>query len=153
MSLRLAALYRACQHAAPSSRFSCTVSGVRSGRRGRRSFEPLPRQETLPFPGAWPARSRMLVSPSGVARVSRYPKPAQCSLQHGFPAQTPPGGAFATWTDSRDLVAGTDPREAPGDSDADGFDVLQTPCPSTVTAADPCLDTGGLDQNIYGSSG
>jgi hypothetical protein len=60
-----------------------------------------------------------------------------------------PGAVFATWTDSRDLVPGTDPREAPGDSDADGFDVLQ--CAASTLAA--CQEGGGLDQNIYGSSG
>jgi hypothetical protein len=61
-----------------------------------------------------------------------------------------PGAVNVTWTDSRDLVPGTDPREAPGDSDNDGFDVFQ-PCTGTPTASDPCLDQGGLDQNIYGS--
>jgi hypothetical protein len=62
-----------------------------------------------------------------------------------------PGAVNLTWTDSRDLVPGSDPREAPGDSDADGFDVLQTPCPPNPSSTDTCLDTGGLDQNIYGS--
>jgi hypothetical protein len=62
-----------------------------------------------------------------------------------------PGAVNLAWTDSRDLVPGSDPREAPGDSDADGFDVLQ-PCPtSTPSASDTCLDAGGLDQNIYGA--
>ncbi len=65
----------------------------------------------------------------------------------------------AAWTDSRDLVPGTDPRETGADDDHDGFDVYQ-PCtyvPNDINAAsyssptvdDPCLSQGGLDQNIY----
>jgi hypothetical protein len=61
-----------------------------------------------------------------------------------------PGAVNATWTDSRDLVPGTDPREAPGDSDEDGFDVFQ-PCATPPSITDPCLSQGGLDQNIYGA--
>jgi hypothetical protein len=68
----------------------------------------------------------------------------------------------AAWTDSRDLVPGTDPRETGADDDADGFDVYQ-PCtyvPNDINAAsyssplisDPCLSQGGLDQNIYAVS-
>jgi hypothetical protein len=70
-----------------------------------------------------------------------------------------PGGVNITWTDSRDLIPGTDPRETGADDDADGFDVLQ-PCvyePNDINAPsytsptndDPCLSMGGLDQNIY----
>jgi hypothetical protein len=69
------------------------------------------------------------------------------------------GTVIATWTDSRDLVAGTDPRETGADDDHDGFDVFQ-PCTyvpndinavsySSPTIDDPCLSQGGLDQNIY----
>jgi hypothetical protein len=69
------------------------------------------------------------------------------------------GTVIATWTDSRDLVAGTDPRETGAADDHDGFDVFQ-PCtyvPNDINAAsyssptvnDPCLSQGGLDQNIY----
>jgi len=64
--------------------------------------------------------------------------------------------ANVTWTDSRDLVSGVDPREP---SAADGFDVHQ-PCtyvPNDINApsysqplvSDSCLSQGGLDQNIY----
>ena len=60
-----------------------------------------------------------------------------------------PGAVNLTWTDSRDLLPGCDPREGSCDSDEDGFDVLQTPCPPNPSSTDPCLDTGGLDQNIY----
>lgn len=70
------------------------------------------------------------------------------------------GGTVVTaWTDSRDLVAGTDPRETGTSDDHDGFDVYQ-PCtyvPNDINApsysspaiSDPCLSQGGLDQNIY----
>jgi hypothetical protein len=72
------------------------------------------------------------------------------------------GTVRAAWTDSRDLVPGTDPRETGADDDADGFDVFQ-PCtyvPNDINAAayssplisDPCLSQGGLDQNIYAAS-
>jgi len=72
-----------------------------------------------------------------------------------------PGAVHVAWTDSRDLVSGTDPREAEAGDDADGFDVYQ-PCtyvPLDINApsytspsiSDPCLNQGGLDQNIYGS--
>jgi hypothetical protein len=69
------------------------------------------------------------------------------------------GTVMAAWTDSRDLVPGSDPREVGTDDDHDGFDVYQ-PCtyvPNDINAAaysspaidDPCLSQGGLDQNIY----
>jgi hypothetical protein len=72
------------------------------------------------------------------------------------------GTVKAAWTDSRDLVPGTDPRETGADDDADGFDVYQ-PCtyvPNDINAAsyssplisDPCLSQGGLDENIYAVS-
>ena len=65
----------------------------------------------------------------------------------------------AVWTDTRDLVPGSDPRETGEDDDADGFDGFQT-CvwmPNDIdaisyespTIADPCLSQGALDQNIY----
>jgi hypothetical protein len=70
-----------------------------------------------------------------------------------------PGAVNVAWTDSRDLVAGPDPRETGVDDDHNGFDVLQ-PCtyvPNDINAAsyssplvsDPCLSKGGLDENIY----
>ncbi len=55
------------------------------------------------------------------------------------------GALFAVWTDNRNVVPGTDPREAP-----DGFDVLQ--CRATPSSGDTCPNAGGLDQNIYGAS-
>ena len=69
---------------------------------------------------------------------------------------------MTAWTDSRDLVPGTDPRETGAADDHDGFDVFQ-PCtyvPNDINAAayssptirDPCLSQGGLDQNIYAAN-
>jgi hypothetical protein len=68
--------------------------------------------------------------------------------------------AYATWTDWRDTVKGTDPRETPEDEDAGTADVVQ--CRNTVTVtdkkgntkkfwtSDQCPHDGGIDQNIYG---
>jgi hypothetical protein len=58
-----------------------------------------------------------------------------------------PGAVNVAWTDSRNLVAGTDPRDPAA---TDGFDVFQ-PCPTNATIDNPCLNEGGLDQNIYSS--
>src|SRR2546426_3222310 len=57
-----------------------------------------------------------------------------------------PGGINVTWTDSRDLVPGVDPRDP---NATDGFDILQ--CPPPTGTNDPCNNQGGLDQNIYGA--
>ncbi|MDQ3937908.1 MAG: glycoside hydrolase [Chloroflexota bacterium] len=55
---------------------------------------------------------------------------------------------YMTWTDNRDVVEGTDPRE----TFDDGFDVHQ--CreedPDGTFGPDTCPNDGGLDQNIYG---
>ena len=69
------------------------------------------------------------------------------------------GTVRAVWTDTRDLVPGSDPRETGADDDFDGFDGFQTctwvpddinaPSYSAPTIADPCLSQGALDQNIY----
>ena len=72
------------------------------------------------------------------------------------------GTVMTAWTDSRDLVPGSDPRETGASDDHDGFDVFQ-PCtyvPNDINAAsysspaisDPCLSQGGLDQNIYAAA-
>lgn len=57
-----------------------------------------------------------------------------------------------TWTDTRDTVAGTDPRYTNGDG-TDGFDVLQCRAqqPDGTFGPDTCPNAGGLDQNIYGA--
>lgn len=56
---------------------------------------------------------------------------------------------YMTWTDERDVVPGTDPREAT----QDGFDTegcwVEDP-PGTFTRT--CLNGGGYNQNIYGNS-
>jgi hypothetical protein len=70
-----------------------------------------------------------------------------------------PGAVNVAWTDSRNLVPGIDPRDGASDN---GFGVFQDNCvydpndinaPAYITPTidDPCLDEGGLDQNIYGA--
>ena len=68
--------------------------------------------------------------------------------------------AFGTWTDWRDTVHGTDPREAPEDQDAATSDVhqcrvvltIQTKSgPVNTWSGDLCPHDGGIDQNIYGA--
>src|SRR5437867_763913 len=64
-------------------------------------------------------------------------------------------GAFSygVWTDWRDVVAGSDPREG-SDSDADSADVHQcrTQNLDGSFTRDTCPWEGGLDQNIYGNT-
>jgi hypothetical protein len=59
--------------------------------------------------------------------------------------------SYGVWTDWRDVVAGSDPREG-GDSDADRADVMQCRAqnPDGSFGPDTCPYAGGLDQNIYG---
>jgi hypothetical protein len=79
---------------------------------------------------------------------------------------------YMTWTDNRDVVPGVDPRETQAeDGFVDGFDVAQ--CRTDLGAptsagllsrflplarrdapfsGDTCANSGGLDQNIYGTS-
>jgi hypothetical protein len=62
--------------------------------------------------------------------------------------------SFGTWTDYRNTVAGTDPREG-GDSDNDGADVKQCRAFNSTMGTwgpDTCPHDGGLDQNIYGAT-
>jgi hypothetical protein len=68
--------------------------------------------------------------------------------------------AFGTWTDWRNTVQGTDPRETPEDEDAATADVHQCRVVLTSTdkkgnttkswSSDRCPHEGGLDQDIYG---
>jgi hypothetical protein len=70
--------------------------------------------------------------------------------------------AFGVWTDWRNTVAGTDPREAAPDPDAGNADVHQCRNSSVVTdkkgnqttvfTGDLCPHDGGIDQNIYGDA-
>ena len=69
-----------------------------------------------------------------------------------------PGAVHVVWTDSRDLVSGDDPRDGAIEN---GFAVFQpctyvpndinAPAYTSPTNTDPCLNQGGLDQNIYGA--
>lgn len=74
-------------------------------------------------------------------------------------ADSIPGKTFVVWTDSRDVVPGTDSRDKGA---TDGFDVY-APCtwgPGDIQETDytspnyhdACLSQGGLDQNIYSAS-
>jgi hypothetical protein len=60
------------------------------------------------------------------------------------------GAIFGTWTDHRNVVPGSDPRENADPTQGDGFDVHQ--CRTSAGAPDTCPNAGGLDQNIYGGS-
>jgi hypothetical protein len=61
--------------------------------------------------------------------------------------------SYGVWTDWRNVVAGSDPREG-GDGDHDNADVLQcrAPLPGGGFGRDTCPYAGGLDQNIYGDT-
>jgi hypothetical protein len=82
---------------------------------------------------------------------------------------TSPLLAYMSWTDNRDVVPGTDPRELEEQNGFDdGFDVLQCRIDLAENTqsrddgplarrdapytGDNCGNGGGLDQNIYGSS-
>jgi hypothetical protein len=60
--------------------------------------------------------------------------------------------SFGTWTDWRNTVQGTDPREDPEDEDGATADVHQcrTQDASGTFSGDLCPRDGGIDQNIYG---
>ncbi len=60
--------------------------------------------------------------------------------------------SYATWTDWRNTVAGTDARESTADDADAGADVHQcrTLTSSGAYTGDTCPRDGGLDQNIYG---
>jgi hypothetical protein len=62
--------------------------------------------------------------------------------------------SYGTWTDWRNVVAGTDPRETNDAEGSDGADVHQCRAQRTDGSfgADTCPWAGGLDQNIYGST-
>jgi len=57
--------------------------------------------------------------------------------------------AFGTWTDTREVVPGDDPRYEGGE----GFDVHQCRAanPDGTFGPDTCPNAGGLDQDIYGA--
>jgi hypothetical protein len=59
--------------------------------------------------------------------------------------------SFGVWTDWRNTVQGTDPRETPEDEDGGTADVLQCRVfEDGAWSGDRCPHAGGIDQNIYG---
>jgi hypothetical protein len=64
------------------------------------------------------------------------------------------GFSYGAWTDWRNTVQGTDPRETPEDEDAATSDVHQCRVQNLDGSFGPdtCPWAGGLDQNIYGST-
>jgi hypothetical protein len=60
--------------------------------------------------------------------------------------------AYGVWTDYRNTVQGTDPREVPEDEDNSSADVLQcrVVLPGPSWSGDRCPHSGGIDQDIYG---
>jgi hypothetical protein len=59
--------------------------------------------------------------------------------------------SFGTWTDWRNTLQGTDPRENPEDEDGATADVHQCRVfEDGAWSGDRCPRAGGLDQNIYG---
>jgi hypothetical protein len=70
-----------------------------------------------------------------------------------------PGAVHVTWTDSRDLVPGDDPRDGAVENGFSGFldncvyepNDINAPAYTSPTVDDPCLSQGALDQNIYGA--
>jgi len=69
-----------------------------------------------------------------------------------------PGAVNLVWTDSRDLVPGDDPRDGAMEKRFAVFQPctyvpndINAPAYTSPTNADPCLNQGGLDQNIYGA--
>jgi len=63
--------------------------------------------------------------------------------------------SYGAWTDWRNTVQGTDPRETPEDEDAATSDVKQCRTFNATTGTwsrDTCPYDGGLDQNIYGAT-
>ncbi|MCW5851279.1 MAG: exo-alpha-sialidase [Anaerolineae bacterium] len=63
--------------------------------------------------------------------------------------------AYGVWTDWRNTVQGSDPRETTEDEDAGSADVKQCRTYNTSSgqwSGDQCPHDGGLDQNIYGDT-
>ena len=60
--------------------------------------------------------------------------------------------AFAVWTDTRNTVQGTDPREITEDEDNGSADVHQCRTFNGSWSGDTCPHEGGIDQDIYGDT-
>jgi hypothetical protein len=58
--------------------------------------------------------------------------------------------AFGAWTDWRNTVSGTDPREIPVTNEGADVKQCRTFSPSLGWSGDQCPHDGGLDQDIYG---
>ena len=58
---------------------------------------------------------------------------------------------FATWTDWRNTVAGTDPREPKSTDNADVKQCRTFDSATQTWSGDKCPRAGGLDQDIYGT--
>jgi len=59
--------------------------------------------------------------------------------------------SYGVWTDWRNTVQGTDPRELPEDEDNATADVHQCRVfENGAWSGDRCPRDGGIDQNIYG---
>jgi hypothetical protein len=90
---------------------------------------------------------------SGASQMPNYEMFGDRSVPfHGDYNYVSSVGAFAynTWTDTRQVVGGDDPRYAGGT----GFDVKQcrTQDAAGTWSADTCPNAGGLDQDIFGSA-
>src|SRR5215510_7992947 len=59
--------------------------------------------------------------------------------------------AFGVWTDWRNTVAGSDPREIGGSNEGADVKQCRTFNPGFGWSGDQCPHDGGIDQNIYGS--
>jgi hypothetical protein len=59
--------------------------------------------------------------------------------------------AFGAWTDWRNTVTGSDPREGSQSPDDADVEQCRTFDPVTGWSGDQCPHNGGLDQNIYGN--
>jgi hypothetical protein len=117
---------------------------------------------TVPSLDAWAARSAnygAAWSPARVSDVTSNPNFEQ------FSDRTVPfagdylyvsslnGFSYGVWTDWRNTVGGTDPREVSEDEDGATADVLQCRVFSAgAWSGDRCPRLGGLDQNIYGDT-
>ena len=150
-----------------------TISAVFQDSRSDPAYSPSLRPATRPLVPTPATSSTRSSRARPTARVgpnssSRRPEPiptgrsaARCAPRSSATTTTfsAAGNTVrAVWTDTRDLVPGSDPRET-GADDADGFDGFQTctwvpndidaPAYSSPTIADACLSQGALDQNIY----
>jgi hypothetical protein len=102
------------------------------------------------FGGSWPTNARLSDTTSN-PNYEQYDNRALPFAGDYLYISSLNDFSFGTWTDWRDTLAGTDPRELPEDEDAGTADVKQCRTFSDGTwSGDLCPRDGGLDQNIYG---